>query len=285
MQSGCVYERQPWAPHIDASGGSVWPTVTVGDSESGQTRPNPNRCGGAEHESLRVATAQWPTPQVGTGPNSHSQISGDFRNRMEELMENWPNTDYQKPIDGETSNEYWERMERHEKEHEITPEDLSRGHRWPTPRTSDMNGPGAHGDGGEDLRTMASLWATPQGMSDSKNNRGSAGYKTLVKDVEKWTTPCADDTSTRKKKYVQGGTALSLQVQQTQAHGRPSSKSTSTSRQRLNPAFVSWLMGLPWWWTRAEPISFGAVEMELWLFRQRSLLESLCGEQASIKPR
>ena len=44
------------------SGGSCWPTITRGDGQSGQTRPSPKRQGGAEHESLRVAAAQWPTP-------------------------------------------------------------------------------------------------------------------------------------------------------------------------------------------------------------------------------
>jgi DNA (cytosine-5)-methyltransferase 1 len=34
---------------------------------------------------------------------------------------------YQKPLPGETSNAYWERMTRHEREHGITPEMLSRG--------------------------------------------------------------------------------------------------------------------------------------------------------------
>lgn len=32
----------------------------------------------------------------------------------------------------------------------------------PTPRTTDMNGPGSHGTGGDDLRTVVSLLPTPQ---------------------------------------------------------------------------------------------------------------------------
>jgi hypothetical protein len=32
---------------------------------------------------------------------------------------------------------------------------------WPTVRTSDTNGPGTHGEGGPDLRTVASAWPTP----------------------------------------------------------------------------------------------------------------------------
>jgi len=49
-------------------------------------------------------------------------------------------------------------------------------------------------------------------------------------------------------------------------------------RRRLNPAFVCWLMGWPWWWTRAAPISCAAQEMAWWRFRLLQCLSSLCGE-------
>jgi len=38
------------------------------------------------------------------------------------------------------------------------------------------------------------------------------------------------------------------------------------------------LMGLNWWWTRAEPISFAAAEMESYRSRLRWHLLNLCGE-------
>lgn len=58
------------------------------------------------------------------------------------------------------------------------------------------------------------------------------------------------------------------------AHGSELSPTTKPvasvlGRRRLNPAFVCWLMGWPWWWTRAEPTSFGAAGTALW----RSSLE------------
>jgi hypothetical protein len=37
--------------------------------------------------------------------------------------------------------------------------------------------------------------------------------------------------------------------------------------QRLNPSFVSWLMGYPWYWMRAAPIKSAAQETQLWLRR------------------
>jgi hypothetical protein len=53
-------------------------------------------------------------------------------------------------------------------------------------------------------------------------------------------------------------------------------QSPLTSGRRLNPAFVSWLMGAPWWWTKAEPISFGAREMRSYRFALLSRLSILC---------
>jgi len=52
-----------------------------------------------------------------------------------------------------------------------------------------------------------------------------------------WPTPVSDDTSHRKAKYAQGGTALS-----TKAGGQ------------LNPEWVEWLMGWPLGWTDLKPL-------------------------------
>jgi hypothetical protein len=74
-----------------------------------------------------------------------------------------------------------------------------------------------------------------------------------------WPTAVADDTGLRKKKYSQGGTALSLAVQQPQMWPtpiaseaktnkdiRPTGKSNSLTAHvggSLNPNWVEWLMG------------------------------------------
>ena len=114
-----------------------------------------------------------------------------------------------------------------------------------------MNGAGSHGDGGEDLRTSTARWMTPR----ARDYRG-IGKDCLPEQIESFPPPPATTT-----------------------HGEPSSQSTHTSRRRLNPAFVCWLMGLNWWWTRAEPISFAAAEMESYRSRLRWHFENLCGEQ------
>jgi hypothetical protein len=57
----------------------------------------------------------------------------------------------------------------------------------------------------------------------------------------------------------------------TKKDGKVSSKQHRTLHPRLNPAFVSWLMGYPWYWMRATPTNFAARETQLWLRRLSSL--------------
>ena len=62
--------------------------------------------------------------------------------------------------------------------------------------------------------------------------------------------------------------ASSPQAQKISMSGSKSSKSPRGSRRRLNPAFVCWLMGWPWWWTRTEHINSVAPVTELYPPRQ-----------------
>lgn len=89
-----------------------------------------------------------------------------------------------------------------------------------------------------------------------------------------WPTPVASDTGQRKKKYAQGGTALSLAVRLYPTPTAGNHKSGgylgewggSRARERmremvppeemfgpLNPEWVEWLMGFPTGWTDLRP--------------------------------
>jgi hypothetical protein len=83
----------------------------------------------------------------------------------------------------------------------------------PTPTAGDAKASGS--------RNTAASKAHP-GVSLTDWVRGDAGTGRL------WTTPCADDTGARTKRYAQGGTPLSMQA------GGP-----------LNPTWVEWLMRWP----------------------------------------
>ena len=80
-------------------------------------------------------------------------------------------------------------------------------------------------------------WPTPNSRDwkdgQTAGNRKSPGLGV----VAHWPTPVSDDTSHRKAKYAQGGTALS-----TKAGGQ------------LNPMWVEWLMGWPLGWTDLKPL-------------------------------
>lgn len=64
---------------------------------------------------------------------------------------------------------------------------------WPSPRQSDANGAGLHGDGGMDLRTKAQQWPTPR-TEDSEQTGAHWGTPyTLTSAARVWPTPAARD--------------------------------------------------------------------------------------------
>jgi len=77
------------------------------------------------------------------------------------------------------------------------------------------------------------LWPTPT-VCGNYNRKGASKTSGdgLATAVRLWSTPLASDTGHRKKKFAQGGTALSCQVS-----------------GKLNPTWVEWLMGFPLGWT------------------------------------
>lgn len=66
----------------------------------------------------------------------------------------------------------------------------------PTPRTSDTNGPGVHGDGGMDLRTTVTLLPTPRASdTGTPGRRASEGFRPPLSEVvlPLFPTPRASD--------------------------------------------------------------------------------------------
>jgi hypothetical protein len=144
---------------------------------------------------------------------------------------------------------------------------------WPTARVSDGNGPGDHGMGGSDLRTVVArggatrqTWATPD-----------AAVMNLTADPEKHQARL----NRLKEKYHNdgAGTPLAVQVRQTptptanrrsglQSHGR------NMILGSLNPEWTEWLMGWPRGWTDCERSATDKY-LRQWLRRSRCWLRRL----------
>lgn len=153
----------------------------------------------------------------------------------------------------------------------------------PTPVSSDGNGPGAHGDGGADLRTTVTLLPTPavndmgraytpdewdawtERMKAAHNNGNGHGKSLEIEAQRLLPTPSvADVEGGRKTRSGDRSNELLLNgIAAEQRFGdyapavalwehvinRPAPPPTEpTGRdggQRLSPAFVEWMMGLP----------------------------------------
>ena len=176
---------------------------------------------------------------------------------------------------------------------------VSLGHlatNWPTPTTQEIS----HKD----------MEVNEKGRREPK--KGKTDHSLNLQDTTaNWTTPLADDTGMRKKKFAQGGTALSLQAleeekswptptasehkyrltgntQQSKGLNSTARKSDipsippdpkkqidghtcSVSCRRLNPHFAEWLMGLCLGWTSVSE----PLETESFQAWQQSLSELL----------
>jgi len=148
---------------------------------------------------------------------------------------------------------------------------------WPTPNALISN------DG-----ESPESWEARRQVNIAKGYNGNGQGTPLTIAATAWPTPNSRDHKGEDMPGRNGGASLSHATQTGEfSHSSPqalktptgpeSSPSTPTLRRRLNPAFVCLLMGWPWWWTRAEPTSFGAAEMELFHSRLLARLSSLCG--------
>ena len=308
--NGCSSSPTAWGtPRVTTNGGIPSPQCTgrgsrledqagvfANSSGAGSGVPVTGRQGGEDFQRVE----KWPTPQVGTGPASHGQISGDFRNRMEEILESRLWSTPRTITGGAESAERKQELGRMES----GGGDLqAQVENWPTPTLNGNNNvAGISPKAGDGLQTAALNWPTPRGedaeSSGMRHSRGVADTLTAAVSLETWITPNARDhkwcpseegmmRADGKHRFDQ----LDRQAEHLARNGHfshpapaaengpESSGEARTSRRRLNPAFVCWLMGWPWWWTRAERISFAAAEMAWWRCALRSRLWSLCGAE------
>lgn len=236
-RNGFAFEHQTLERPTSESGSSRWPTARQEDGESCGNHPGAT-------DSLTGATRNWPTPDAqlmndGADPVNHAA-------RIQRLKD--------KGINGNGEGITLAMAVR-------TPD------KWPTPavpnggRTS--NTADTREDGSKrqiDLGAIAPMWQTP--ATDSFRSRGGDRKDEMGLDQQArfFPTPAERDYRTPNKKTFRdrGGETKGEQLQnfvehsplvQTIPDGEPSSNSGQTSRRRLNPRFVEWLMGFPPGWT------------------------------------
>ena len=142
----------------------------------------------------------------------------------------------------------------------------------PTPRTSDTNGAGAHGQGGLDLRTAVTLLPTPTTQPDTGNGHA----RNLGKEVRLLPTPRASDGphGGPNSRGSKGDLALPAAVHQFGEYGpaidrhervfaRTAPSPTEPGRgsnPRLDARFAEWMMCLPDGWVTDPTIWEGMTD-------------------------
>src|SRR5690606_29721986 len=220
---------------------------------------------GAPHGRWRVFVVAWPAGDAdGSGPGALAGAGGAAPDRTE-VWRRPEATDALRPELGRCSAPVtWGSPEWR---------DLTL---LPTPTTSDTNGPGAHGEGGADLRTTVSLLPTPRATDGTKggpNQRGSSGDLMLPSAVTLLPTPRASDgpdasshgrtwsKTDRSMHTIVNLGELSVETWGDYAPaiarwetilGRtapaPTEPTGRDGAHRLSPAFVEFMMGLPSGW-------------------------------------
>jgi DNA (cytosine-5)-methyltransferase 1 len=121
----------------------------------------------------------------------------------------------------------------------------------PTPRTSDTNGPGRHGTGGPDLRTVASelpLLQTPAVADGMGSRKARGGERSNEKLLPGQAVEMATDWGPYAPAIHRWERVL----------GRPAPAPTelnSKGGHRLSPHFCEWMMGVPDGWICDTDIS------------------------------
>lgn len=133
----------------------------------------------------------------------------------------------------------------------------------PTPRTSDTNGPGAHGTGGPDLRTAVTMLPTPTAgnFNDGEDVAAWDARRARVKATSTAGNGMGEPLGIAAKRMAEtlfGVYAPAIRRWE-QVTGHPAPPPTEPTGRggahRLSARFAEWMMGLPPGWVTDIPIS------------------------------
>jgi hypothetical protein len=266
MRSGLLSRRPTSVPATSESESSSWPTATAMDAHG--SRDTSHKPGSKRHKGTTLTDATlnlWPTPRTITGGGESAERKQELGREdagggdLQAAAELWqtPATDSFRSRGGDRKGEMG--LDQEARSFNVTPAEKTE------PYSSTMDSrivPSAEGN-----------WPTPNSRdhkgSDLSTRNGGASLSHFAETGER----------------THGTSPSSPQVQVISVHGgelSPTDPSTAL-RRRLNPAFVCWLMGWPWWWTNPGVINSARQETESYLSRLRTLLSSLLGEQDSSR--
>ncbi len=236
MRNGECFERLEWVPRKSAGGFISWPTATGSDSKNGGREGlgqvmHPGVC-------LNDAVKKWPTPQA------HDSLEGKTPEQIEKMR---ARTGAGVANLNETAST------------------------WRTPDAPNAGGPrsrqSSRGAGHQvTIAEQAEHWPTPMahearlGFQGRQNPDAKGSQQSLTTKAMQWPTPEKEEQvslSSLQGQPVESG-ELSLQTDQ----NLPQLSEQTDSKPKLNPAFVEWLMGLPFGWTSSE---LAATEWFRWL--------------------
>ncbi len=248
MRNGVVTELRTSAPAICESESLSWPTAQAHDG--GGMRGNTM----ADHHhyphDLSNAADSWPTVRSTSGGGNRSAYEeAPYRPAIAQIASQWPTA---RAEDSESCGN-----------HPGTADSLTGVTRhWVTPQAhqagANSKRENREGTGGPDLKEQTEHWNTPHGMSnrDFRGKVGGCGGGEFANQANNWQTPQSRDHKSGESLQDYGNSRpLNEQVLEFShlapviPDGPPSSLNSPTSRRRLNPRFVEWLMGFPIGWT------------------------------------
>jgi hypothetical protein len=249
----------------------LWPTPAAADSHCGKETylggdlnllGAARSWGGEELSATKTTRMFWPTPDAQTMNDGQSEEAWRIRHERERLKgyngngggtplapfaQMWPTP---RTVTG--GGESGERKRELGRTASGGGDLQAAAAMWPTPTSEDGEStghrPSTHTSGATTLTAASRSWATPR-SSDVGPRGGTTGFG-LRNEVAAWATPSAQMwRSENPEQSPEHAPPLSRQVLRITPPGRESSPSDPTSRQRLNPAFVEWLMGWPEGWS------------------------------------
>ena len=227
-------------PRLSLTGeAQMWPTARQEDAESAGNHPQ-------AQDSLTGVAGLWSTPRSSdtNGAGSHGDGGIDLRTQIETLN-------------------------------------------WPTPQASEMPNTNANQKNmPPSLHGAAEAWQTPKSPDGGNTSRGHdrKGEPLLDGQARSWGPPTSRDWKDGDvtESDVPTNGLLGRQASRsfpphptTSQDGSASSESAPTSRRRLNPMFVEWLMGWIPGWTSLVPLGSGSPGTA-WCRYRRRMLGAFC---------